>query len=624
MPMASQAQVVVPLPLFPVKHMFKRWLNEEAIAALLPLKGAMQKWNGMEGTVVELRRDDKVMFYRWGHKVHELTPRQSGGLPSPDELDFLLRKRSEGMNKTGHERSHVASMADKYPLAGFIVLDREVAIPRDALTDLSLTRHQVDLLLLEVATGKLWLVEVKLARGEDLDGDVIEQLVQTCALPAALKGGEDAFISHYARVLEQKTLLGLVGGSLPVPIGPTRTACVAVGDSKQAQGRIACWDQDIARLDHIVFGLCAKDAPPPTVAEMVPLPKAHAEAVKSPDRAIHAPRRSRHTPFALQEQRRQKAWERAHPGADRLGSLAPWINEYLSEHDTDPHSHLTHLRSSQAMCLQAFVQVARKPDGSAAAALLDLLGVSLHGFQPREIEAVHFEAPHGRDCLKGRSSCGCAADAREVVGEKGSKWTRLDVMLLLRGVQDRRQVRACVGIEFKYTEPEFGSCGGFVSKGFDDRGRRACVYDPEDREASCYLLIKEERKYLKDRSMFRLDPLVHGTPCALLGPMNQLYRGHSMTRALARHLGCELAFYGCVFHDTNDVLMLPERPLPGLPAEKLSPIERYPGLLNEQDAREFFCFSIQDLAQKWEKNPAVNKSAWMHMFRERYLTAQKG
>jgi hypothetical protein len=157
-----------------------------------------------------------------------------------------------------------------------------------------------------------------------------------------------------------------------------------------------------------------------------------------------------------------------------------------------------------------------------------------------------------------------------------------------------------VGVEFKYTEPEFGCCGGFASRGASEAERWACVHDVDARKDGCYLLSKERRRYLEPverQQHFRIDPLATGEPCLLLGPANQLFRSHVMTRALARAMDYDGYGFLALYDGRNEVLFQPERRLPGLPQFRESAYERYCASLEPAVAQTIGRASIQELCQ---------------------------
>ena len=310
-----------------------------------------------------------------------------------------------------------------------------------------------------------------------------------------------------------------------------------------------------------------------------------------------APKKPRHNKFTETETSKQKKWlGEGKSKKNNLGPLAPEIEAYIAEHDSPKHSHVNHPISSQAACFQFFAPLLTRQPG-ADQGWLELLSPHLAALsvKPTDIEECHFEYPHQARCKT--DSKPCNHDMALLVGEKGSKTTRLDAFLKVKGTKNGTEIRVAVGVEFKYTESEFSRCGGFSSRNNKDGhvclGRKA-----GDRRTTCYLRKREARKYLTDESLAAFfkpesNPLTAPGPCLLLGPANQIYRSQYTTWALAEAMGCQEWLFAVLAHDGNEELFRPERDIPGHPAFERSGWERYADSLTEH-FRERLAGAVRD------------------------------
>jgi hypothetical protein len=589
---------------------FQRWLDPAAFTEVERVADVLQTWDGSAERAVHLRRGDAISFYVRGRRVAHFAAVGPGKLPSSQDLRRQLHDAESKIGLKHNELSVRSRVATELRRLRLVTLDEEVAVPTAALTDRRLARTRVDLVAVHETTGDLWCIELKLARNDELAFDVLEQLQRTSSLPEAVP--DDGFITHYGIVLDQRHRLGLAPADLPQLSGRTRTLLLVVGPPEEAWARIACWDGRVARPDFQVS--LWPDAS--TVGSLQNPEEAVSTALAS-SRVPYAPRRSRFTAFAAAEDRRQHKWRRQHPNTDGLGPYAGTLREYLEDHHADAHDHLNHLRSSQAFCLQLMAPVMHSPGGEAATGLLEVVGSRLAGFRPNAIESVDFEAPHGAKCAS--PACRVRLSPRDLFGERTSKWTRLDVLLVLRGTRDGVSTRALVGMEFKYTEPEFGSCGGFVSAG-NRQDAHTCLNSPDGgRDDHCYLLTKHGRKYLEQpRKMFCADPFEEPGPCLLLGPVNQLYRSHYAVRAMAPHLGCTEAFFGVLRHADNPDLLASALPIPGHGSSQAGPVDRYRAALAAEVRSTFFDLTLQEVVARW-RSTLTPSPDWLTALTRRYL-----
>ncbi len=603
---------------------FNRTLSSNAYAAAAAILPALRAVLPRPGSV-ELRTGDSLSLYFRGRRALHLVGLggASASVQPFDEklrplagadLQALLRAAVERIDRRTNLRGDELDVQAQLCAAldgdesAFVVVDQQVAVPRDALTLSELEGLRVDLLLAERATGDLWLVEVKLADADDLDGPVLDQLDRTARLPGALRGGIAAFVAHARTLLDQKRGLELVSGVASPLGGRVRTALVAIGDAGDAMARCAMWPAEVEQSDHHAACLPVGAPLVPSAAE--PLGVVRSRALGGPRRP-YLPQKPRWNQVTAAEDERQRQWRARAPHAHQLGPLHAGLEAWLSAHDAPSHTDLDHPRSSQAACLQLFAPVLLDEPGArqALAALFDVrLGVPA-GVRIAGIRDVAFEAPHARPCRT--VSCRWRADMRTLVGERERVTTRLDVLI---EAETRTGEPVWVGVEFKYTEPEFGACGGFSSPRHTEAGRRACAEDSADRAKHCHLLHVSRRSYLRDRSLFAADPLSASGPCPLLGSLNQLYRSHSVVRAWAS--GAPSLFV-VVRHERNVVLVEPERGLPGYAPRTLGPIERYRASLRPDAAATVSELTVADVLAAYHA-AGLGETSWSRALVVRY------
>jgi hypothetical protein len=574
---------------------FQRCLTAESLHRVEGWKSQLQAWQDRAGNCIELRPNETVTFYRHGQSALELQflgsrvkARTFGTRGTTDlqgdDLGTLLEAATSTISSWMAERSsqepwEIAQQAAlihtlRTPQAELVAIDQQLAIPAADLRAPGFERHRVDLVVLDRTTGDLWLLELKLATSPELDGLFLKQLAKTRALPGAFSGGEAGLSRHYQRLLAQKGQLGLLPEGLPALSGRIQTAGLVLGSDAAAAARIACWDAIPEGLQDVRMAVCPPGEVPAlhTFRPLQDLQKWSLAAARD----AYAPRHPRHNSFTVEEDQQQAHWStRAELSDAHLGPHASAILAQLKAHGVSPHSELDHPRSSQAACLQLFASACWGSDVAKQAwarALTNLIGAP--GLELEEVTACEFEVPHGRQCRKLQRSCAVQGGSNLVGERKGG--TRLDVWLELKGRRSGKEVRFGVGVEFKYTEPEFGTCGGFLSDGFTETGRKACLGEIPGRVEQCYLLHAEGRHYLRDRSWFEKEPLADGNPCLLLGPVNQLYRAHFLTAAFAQARALGDAHFFLVIHDGRNLeLRAPERRLPAQPPFAEGPIERY-------------------------------------------------
>jgi hypothetical protein len=253
--------------------------------------------------------------------------------------------------------------------------------------------------------------------------------------------------------------------------------------------------------------------------------------------------------FEQQETRRQVAFKRKHwpclpdgewsgkpgyfyphilPAGQEAGNLHPPIADAVAQYaacnDVVLHRESANLRSSQACCFN-FLFPFREALGQAAAATRPLIPAG------SEVSAIEFEYT------------GPGATAKWLGeppgGKRGSNRTSSDAAIWWTDSQGCPRLTL---VEWKYTERQFGSCGGFASKGnrITDRCLKWSRASFEPRK-DCYLELgdtpRNSRLYWEHLSEARidLDPYPAG-PCPFIGPTYQLMRLHLLAAHL-RELG---------------------------------------------------------------------------------------
>lgn len=340
---------------------------------------------------------------------------------------------------------------------------------------------------------------------------------------------------------------------------------------------------------------------------------ARMEALTGP-RAPYLPRKSRWNDVATDENLLQARWKNFHLGpVEQLGPLSEKLNREMQGHDVPSHTHVLHPRSSQAACLQLFAPALLDEEG-ARAALADCINATFDFDEKDRVKVIQdltFEAPHTGPCNS--NGCSWFRNMGDLAGEHRGRTTRLDVLIQAEGY-DQKPV--WIGVEFKYTEPEFGACGGFNSKCFSHADRHACLNDPSQRRQTCYFLAsKKPRKYIQDWSdLFQEDPLGTKGPCALIGSLNQLYRSHWVLREFAAG---DRSLFLVVYHERNKVLLTPERSIPGFEGMFTEgPIDRYRSLLHKDAVNSICKMAVGDLLKAYSEAPS--QARWLPDLMQRY------
>lgn len=617
---------------------FQRFLSEPAFARAEALAPLLTDWATQPGSTVHLRRGNEVALYHLGHKALSISGLGGGAptvhlfggeeseLPEAGSLRpwlALARRQVEAYMEEaeteGQELAAQGRLLGQLALAGsdYLLVDEQVMVPRAALLETQGAETRVDAVVVGASTGQLWLLEIKLAVSTDLDGKVLEQLVRTAALPRQFREA-DGFVTHYREVVRQKQQLGILPRALPDLLPSPATAAVAIGDVRSALARIACWEGQVLPAD-LKMAVLEPGAPLRDQA-FKPLP-AWLDRSRREEHDPYAPRKPRWNDFTLAEDAAQEAWRQDTTPTGQLGPLEPHLLAYLQAHDAPQHRELQHARSSQAACFQLFAPLLIK-DAAAEQGFLALLNDRLLrkvGLVPEAIKEVDFEAPHGKHCLDPASSCWCAAQMGKLVGERTGITTRLDALLRVQARNSAGDVVVIVGIEFKYTEAEFGGCGGFRSTGMGLEERASCLSGTE-RANRCFL---RQRLYLSETGqcdLFGRDVLLDPGPCAFVGGVNQLLRGHTTTLRLAEREEKALAVYVVVHDARNAELTSQERTIPAAHGWSVpAPLERYRALLRPERASTFGVLTAQEVMEAYRrhKRPGAEPN-WLTALHARY------
>jgi len=615
---------------------FKRFLNQTAFNRAKQLKEHFANWQSTPGSIVHLRGNNCAAFYYLGQKALEL-----GKLGATDEYTKVFQRgiirgvdlaglqeqlkdaRRAVINDIKNHKKADLLLAKQAALAWellrrnkeFTLIDEQVQIPQDALTDKAHEETRVDLLLLEHASRTLCLVELKLSDDADLDGAIVDQLAAARALPAAMKGGEKLFIQHYQQLFAQKAALGLVAAGLVDLAGIGDKGLIILGDAPAAYGRLACLP---AALPETACALLPAGAPV-KAESFIPL-KDHVAAALAGPRAAYVPRKPRANDFTRLADAEQAAWGNIKPKPNQAGAFDSLLADYSKKNDLSLHILAKHPRNSLAACAQALAPVFAK-NASAIAGLISAINTAAAdwGVTVDAITDCHFEAPH--KLIPGEPAAFPRADMQALTGETGRHRSSLDAALAVTGTKEGRPVRALIGIEFKYTEAEFSACSGFTAPGFRETSRAACL-SGADRGNLCFLRLHE--KFLAF-TKFNLDTMLEapnpvdapGGACGLIGPVNQLYRSHFATMKLKEHFKFDEALFLVVYDSRNASLVSPERPSPEHhPAA--GPLDLYKTALAGQYKGTFAHLPAQAIAAAYAATITKKNPPWLVKIRSRY------
>jgi len=278
----------------------------------------------------------------------------------------------------------------------------------------------------------------------------------------------------------------------------------------------------------------------------------------------------------------------------------PSLIAYLQANDIAIHAESLNLRSSQACCFNFLYPLRQDLDLASSvlkAWLSDLGQVTRIEFEYTGPEVVTewLGEPPG--------------------GKRGQNRTSVDAAIWWKG-RDRRPRLTL--FEWKYTEKEFGSCGGYGSDG--NRQKARCrTLDTRSIEPTrdCYLALGDtqhnRRRYWKhmEASGIRFREFT-GKGCPFRGPLYQLVRLQLLASWLASHTQNDVEVAVACFKGNSD-LMRPPRYLRHLDAYLPS---AWQSLLAEPN--RFGVVFVDNLMAYCDSLPDVAGSSQRMYLRERY------
>ena len=227
------------------------------------------------------------------------------------------------------------------------------------------------------------------------------------------------------------------------------------------------------------------------------------------------------------------------------------VLRHFEEEKIALHKEFANLRSSQVCCLN-FLFPLRTTLDAAAFALRPLLpGVV-------KVEEIEFEytGPDGATCWLGEPSG----------GKRGQNRTSADAAVWWANTEGHSRLTL---IEWKYTERQFGTCGGLASDGNQRKDRCRQRADGAEPPWECYLVSgdsnRTERKYWKHlhAAGINLTPY-EGELCPFAGPFYQLMRLHLLAAYCAQQGMADRADVSAIHFKGNTALDQPSPELKSL------------------------------------------------------------
>jgi hypothetical protein len=619
---------------------FKRFLNQTAFDKAKLFKEQLFNWQSTPGSIVHLRPNNTIVFYYMGQKALELCELGATGEYTKTFQQPLIKGVDAAalVNQLKKGRRAVVAHIEKNKKSGqelvkqsllawellrkredFVLLDEQVQIPQEALADKTQEATRADLLIMEKSTGQLALLELAFADNPDLDGPAMARLKALRALPGAIKGGEEIFIRHYQQLFAQKSALGILSADLADIKGISDKGLVILGEAYAAYGRLACLTP--ADLPEPCQCALLGAVAPLKTASFVPLIE-HLEKALTYPRAAYVPRKPRVNDFTRLADSHQAAWAGL-PKLSQPGAFDSLLTSYSKKNGLALHARAKNPRSSQTACAQALSPVFAKNE-TAIAGLLKVINAHVApvwGVEVKSVDDCHFEVPHKIAADQPGGSEFPHADLGALTGETGRGRASLDAALVVTGVKDGREVRALIGIEFKYAEPEFAPCAGFAAGEFTEPGRHACL-DSAERAGLCHLRHHDK---LPAFSEFNLNTMF-GQPnpldapegaCLFVGPVNQLYRSHYTLLKLKEHFGFDEAILLVVYDNRNVSLTTAERPSPENQPRQ-GPMERYRMRLADEFKTTFAPLPVQAIIEAYAAGIIKKAPPWLSKIRTRY------
>lgn len=237
------------------------------------------------------------------------------------------------------------------------------------------------------------------------------------------------------------------------------------------------------------------------------------------------------------------------------------------------HDQRHNLLSSQILCVNIFFPLRDEQT---------LLADFLVGHVPQlaRVGRMHFEYIGDRNYLN-------------EPGRRGRMRTSADLALEWF---DAGNSQGLLLLEFKFTEVEFGRCGGATSRGNKERSRcRQPSEIVQAPEKMCYLVDPKQRPYwqiaLGQDSPLRIELLATEPYCPFRYDFYQLMRNQFLAHLIEAdpHSGFQQALFGVAYHAENEQLQRMGRPFGG----EGNPLKAWAGLLREPVS--FVTFTVQDL-----------------------------
>jgi hypothetical protein len=260
------------------------------------------------------------------------------------------------------------------------------------------------------------------------------------------------------------------------------------------------------------------------------------------------------------------------------------------------HAQRHNLLSSQIQCVNLFYPLRDQPT-----LLAGFLADSLP--QLARVGSIHFEYAGDKDYLNER-------------GGRGRMRTSADVSIEWFDAANSRNL---LMLEYKFTEREFGRCGGATSRGNKDRSR--CLRANEIIKAPgrmCYLVDPKNRPYwdiaLAPDGPLKGDLLARESYCPFRYDLYQLMRNQLLAHRIESDpdSGFESATFGVVYHKDNEELLRMGHPFGG----KGNPLTAWISLLRQP--KRFIWFTVQDLFAAVDANLPPQLVEWRKYLRARY------
>lgn len=327
-------------------------------------------------------------------------------------------------------------------------------------------------------------------------------------------------------------------------------------------------------------------------------------------------------PFAQQETRRQILYKHTHwpnladghwskrpgyfyphilpEGHQEKAFFDPSVIAYLQANDIAFHTESLNLKSSQACCFNFLYPIRQGLDVASSvlkAWLSDLGQVTRIEFEytgPKAVTEWLGEPPGGK---------------------RGQNRTSADAAIWWENRDRRPKVTL---LEWKYTEKEFGSCGGFHSGGNRQKARCLTLDVSSIESASdCYLALgntpRNRRRYWEhmEDAGIQLREFV-GKGCPLRGPLYQLMRLQLLAWWLTSNTQSSAEVAVACFKGNSDLMRSPRY------LKYLDPYlpSAWQSLLSEPN--RFRVVLVDDLMAHCDSLPDVAESPWRTYLGERY------